>query len=466
MIILKKRIIPLVLCLLMVFSILSISASAKVYSGNCGINGDNVRWTVDSKTSTLTISGTGEMKAFGYQTPWDFDNIHCVINTAIIEDGVTNISSGAFGFGDDTRKFIIGKDVARIDSPLRSNDIESISVSQDNVCFCSVADVLYSKDMTELIRYPVSSNRFTTFRIPEGVRIVHQYAFADSRHLEEIIIPNSVEEIGGAAFSVLSECPLKKFTVSEGNSRYRSDSQGALYDQREKSLITYPAKSDARNYTVAEGTEHILSRAFYECSNLNRIVFPEGLISLDSYSIYYCENVSYIHIPKTVQVIDENAIKNTNGFICCETEDCYAKQFAQEHNLRFRICSGHGGTGDALVVSLQPAVTPLGATIGKMWFYTNKFPMWSTQKVQTNFSENEIESVEYVSSDKSIARVMRTVDNGCLVRTGRSGTATITCTVTDSKGNTATDICEITVKHVPMVYWILHILRVNGWIDS
>lgn len=462
----KKRMATLVLCLTMIFSIFAFSANAKVYSGICGKDGDNVNWTVDSKTNTLTISGTGEMRDFGYKTPWDFSNINCVIYTAIIEDGVTNISSGAFDFGDDTRIFIIGKDVARIDSSLQSYNIKSITVSEDNAHFCSVADVLYNKEKTELIRYPVSSERFTTFRIPEGIRRIHSYAFEGSRHLEEVVIPASVEEIGSRAFSVLSECPLKKFTVIEGNSRYSSDSQGALYDQREKSLIKYPAKSDARNYTVADGTEHILSRAFYECSNLSRIVFPEGLISLDSYAIYYCENISYIHIPKTVQVIDDNAIKNTNGFICCETEDCYAKQFAQENNLRFRTCSGHGGSGDAFVVSLQPVVDPLGPIIGKTSIYTNNFPMWSMQKVQINISDDDIQAVEYASSDKSIIRVTRTVENGCLVRTGRSGTATITCTVTDSKGNTATDTCEITVKHVPIVYWILHILRVHGWIDS
>ena len=33
-----------------------------VASGNCGRNGDNVTWSLDS-TGTLTISGTGEMEA-------------------------------------------------------------------------------------------------------------------------------------------------------------------------------------------------------------------------------------------------------------------------------------------------------------------------------------------------------------------------------------------------------------------
>ena len=54
-------ILSVILAVLMVFSIMPITASAETYSGTCG---DNLTWTFDEGTSTLTIAGTGEMYSY------------------------------------------------------------------------------------------------------------------------------------------------------------------------------------------------------------------------------------------------------------------------------------------------------------------------------------------------------------------------------------------------------------------
>ena len=55
----------LLLCLL---SLVGISASAEVYTGNCGENGDNVKWSLDTNTGVLVISGNGAMD--NSRKPW------------------------------------------------------------------------------------------------------------------------------------------------------------------------------------------------------------------------------------------------------------------------------------------------------------------------------------------------------------------------------------------------------------
>ena len=52
-------------------------------------------------------------------------------------------------------------------------------------------------------------------------------------------------------------------------------------------------------------------------------------------------------------------------------------------------------------------------------------------------------TVTWSSSDNKIARV----DENGNVYAAKKGTATITCTVTDSNGNTATDTSKVTVKY-------------------
>ena len=73
----KKRIIAMVLCIVMVIGILPMSAFATdiVASGYCGGEGDgtNLTWKLDS-TGVLTISGSGSMYAYtasyGSRSPW------------------------------------------------------------------------------------------------------------------------------------------------------------------------------------------------------------------------------------------------------------------------------------------------------------------------------------------------------------------------------------------------------------
>ena len=67
-------------------------------------------------------------------------------------------------------------------------------------------------------------------------------------------------------------------------------------------------------------------------------------------------------------------------------------------------------------------------------------------------------TVKYSSSNTKVA----TVDENGKVYAAKKGSATITCTVTDSNGNTVTDTCKVTVKY-SFGQWLIKIL-LFGWI--
>ena len=74
-----SKILSIILAILMVISIIPITASAATYSGTCG---DNLTWEYDSATYTLTISGTGTMYDYPHnKRPWESyeDNIKVII---------------------------------------------------------------------------------------------------------------------------------------------------------------------------------------------------------------------------------------------------------------------------------------------------------------------------------------------------------------------------------------------------
>lgn len=103
-----------VLVLLALFCIGNVDADAATYSGNCGAEGDNVKWSLDTETGTLTISGTGEMEDYAEvsETPWYVYSSE--IEAVVIEDGVTSVGNCSFRISRNLTKVVIGDDVIYI----------------------------------------------------------------------------------------------------------------------------------------------------------------------------------------------------------------------------------------------------------------------------------------------------------------------------------------------------------------
>ena len=85
------------LSLLFLICILSaLNINAEVYEGSCGADGDNVKYSLDTSTGLLSITGTGAMKNYGSYSsvPWYSNKSY--IKVVEISDGVTSIGYNAF----------------------------------------------------------------------------------------------------------------------------------------------------------------------------------------------------------------------------------------------------------------------------------------------------------------------------------------------------------------------------------
>ena len=87
-----KLILVAALCAALLMVGLTAASAEIVDSGNCGANGDNLTWTLDS-TGLLTIRGTGAMADYKYKStaPWGTSPIG-----VMIESGVTSIGQRVF----------------------------------------------------------------------------------------------------------------------------------------------------------------------------------------------------------------------------------------------------------------------------------------------------------------------------------------------------------------------------------
>jgi copper chaperone CopZ len=82
----------------------------------------------------------------------------------------------------------------------------------------------------------------------------------------------------------------------------------------------------------------ISSSAFYNCVSLFNIVLPDGM-DVVPHSALKGTNLMNVHIPSTVTAI---AAENFDKIvcICSDSEDSYAKEYAELKGIEFKICDG------------------------------------------------------------------------------------------------------------------------------
>ena len=258
----KKRILSMVLALSMLISFMPIIASAAT-SGTCG---DNLTWTFDN--GTLTISGTGEMEDYyweeNHRAPW-FKNRESIKNV-VIEEGATNISTYAFYCCSNLINITISNSVTNIES--------------DAFATCS---------------------SLTNITIPNSVMSIEEFAIIDCDNLESITISNSVTNIGDG---LCYRCSNLKNIYVDKNNQYYSSENGILFNKDKSKLIKYPDGKINKQCIIPDNVTDIGEYAFAACSSLTSITIPNSVTSIGGSAFNSCSSLTNITIPNSVTCID------------------------------------------------------------------------------------------------------------------------------------------------------------------
>ena len=144
---------------------------------NSGTIGD-LKWSFDTATGTITISGTGEMPDFdGGTRPWD-EFKEWDLKSIVINEGVTSVGNQAFEF------------IPRVTSISLPSTLKSIG----NGAFSGAVSL-------------------TALTIPTGVEKIGDVAFSEAG-ISSVRIPNTVKELGVAAFNYCQN--LSSVTIGSG----------------------------------------------------------------------------------------------------------------------------------------------------------------------------------------------------------------------------------------------------------
>lgn len=205
--------------------------------------------------------------------------------------------------------------------------IKEFIVDELSVDLYSVDGVIFSKDMSKLIAYPMGNER-TEYAVPEGVSRIYPRAFYRAKNLVTVSFPDSFEAFNTRSFegcSSLNTVKLAKtFSVEEFLSQdfYSSfigcDSfeqidiekggeyesvDGVLYSSDKTALALYPRGKKDRSYTVPSGVEEIMSGAFSGSLYLEQVIIPDSVGEIGVSAFKDCAALSDVQLPDSIMTL-------------------------------------------------------------------------------------------------------------------------------------------------------------------
>ena len=175
----------------------SLTSIGEYAFSNCNLTKVNYLGTVDEWVSIDFLGYNSNPATYAE----DF-----YINDKLLTDvkitSADSIKQRAFESCKSLTSVTIGNNVTFIDDLafLTCRDLTEIIVLSNNKNFTSDNGVLFNKDKTKLIQYPIGKNS-TTYEIPNYVTSIGKAAFTECMNLTSVIIPNSVKYIRDWAFS-------------------------------------------------------------------------------------------------------------------------------------------------------------------------------------------------------------------------------------------------------------------------
>jgi uncharacterized protein YgiM (DUF1202 family) len=256
-------------------------------------------------------------EAFGYNTH---------LTRLTIPEGVTILEQGALSGASALEDVSLPASLVFLDRALPdSGSLQTIKVAEGNQVFASVDGVLFSKDLTGIIRFPVG--RGGVYEIPGGVAVISEDAFGSNSQLTGLTIPEGVTQLTNGVLTSLNgleqlSLPASLQTIGEwalpGGGKLQSVTvadesksfqayEGALFSRDGKTLLYCPpGKSGA--YEIPLATQAIARYAFGSTQGLTSLTIPDGVTAIPEYAFAGLAGLREIHLPASLKEIGEGAL--------------------------------------------------------------------------------------------------------------------------------------------------------------
>ena len=265
-------------------------------SGDFGEN-NCLHWEVSTGVlsgKTLTISGTGVMPDFNFPegnlAPWwnyealgmltSFGNfkLEGELKKVVIKDGVTNVGSYALFCLPAATQVTLPDSVTRI--------------GRYGIAMCSkLTGMSIPKGVTEIGDFGLAGDGLTAVTLPDGLQSLGRGAFDSCTSLTNTTLPAAITAVPGKCFADCTKLLNVKYagTVT---------AIGDLAFESCKSLVTAPIPA-----TVTE----LGASAFNGCVALTDVTLPAGVTAIPDGCFQGCTALADMKLPGTVTSVGHNA---------------------------------------------------------------------------------------------------------------------------------------------------------------
>ena len=369
-----------------------------------------------------------------------------------IPSSVISIGANAFQGATSLTQITIPKSVTSIGANAFQYDtsLNNIIVDSSNNNYSNdISGVLFNKNKTNLIQYPIA-NTITSYAIPSGVTNIENYAFQGAVNLVNIRLPSSVTNIGSNAFldasgltSVIFQesTNLSNLNVNVGQmanffdasnvtisiitqvfngtselTNTMTDLSGATSARIEgySSIGSAAFQNDIslNSVTFSSSVKSIGSRAFSGTTNLTNFILPSEITSIGEEACFGMTSLTNITLPTSVASIGKNAFQGsglTKVYIRPSTLNILNANDPSQNLI--------DTTGQTFYGKSNVTITLLGIG-GAAGAVTNNgdFLTFLTTYISSNITSDDISSniIDYTDDLYKISRVVITIRNHTL----------------------------------------------------
>lgn len=263
------------------------------YTGPCG---ENLTYTFDPDTGTLTIAGTGKMTDYSIAAPWIiFKNS---LTSVSLPDALESIGQCAFSGCEKLKHVTIPEDVD--------------TMGQNAFRDCPLLKTAGPAGG----KYDIEFNWF---------RVLPAYTFYGANYLEKLVLPDTLLKAGYYSFAY---CPnLSKLVVPKGMELIGT--------------LSYDRQNDTWNYDHGQYGD---GRMFDGCTSLTSVGGPKSGCAIEiPWEGFYLEafihnnpNLKQVVIPKKVTVISSYLMEGCTGLETFTVPD----QITRIESYAFNRCTG------------------------------------------------------------------------------------------------------------------------------
>ena len=175
-----------------------------------------------------------------------------------------------------------------------------------------VKDLVIPNGVTSIGKYAFyGCTGLTSVTIGNSVRSIGNSAFNGCTGLASVTIGNSVTSIDNNAFSGCSGLTKAEFASIESLCKidFSDMASNPLYYAKH----LYVNGQEVKDLVIPNSVTNIGGYAFYNCSSLTSVTIPESVTSIGDNAFNYCSNMKSLTIPESVTNIGNGAFYNCSS---------------------------------------------------------------------------------------------------------------------------------------------------------